>query len=164
MRKLLIDPTKKAAQFRAVCKLPRWVPLDQLGDVDPDSTVNRWDRAQNCNVFAVECDFDTTDRAAFEKHMRELHDGGLYRWDDSTLNPEVRLVKTYSPRKPSTRWRIGKGAAEGAPFRPSTKAVEQQVERCNGCGLIAEVDKTEPSQLWWREHEVMCVGAQDVAS
>ena len=158
--------TRRAGEFRARCRQTHWVPLVELLDLDPETTTSKWDKQQECAVFLVQCDFDTMDRAEFEAHVKDVHGGGSYEWDNASLSADVALVKSWSPRIriPVKIQRLSRATPSGKPFKPSTRAIERDLRTCSGCGLVAQVDGTNGSKLWWDEHQRGCAVAQQEAS
>jgi hypothetical protein len=165
--KTLIEKPRPGA-FKAYCNLVREVPWDKMtedlwaianargyarqfrelasGRVDPETRrKGRWVVA-----FAGCQGFETTDPAAFERHMADVHNR-----------------KPAGPRqlKQGTgHWRAPKLADDGQPFKLSTKAVGEYIETCAACGLIAEVTSTHADELWWREHVERCTGVDSAVA
>lgn len=148
--------TSRPGEFRARCRRPRWVPLADVLDTwsaaqraeqQVDTEKSRWDSKMRCEVVEARCAFETTNPGELERHLRELHGGG----------------KRYTVPSMRTRWHAPKLLPEGRPFE-TTKAIEKGLRTCAGCGLVAEVDFSNASRLWWSEHTSMCVGAQDGAA
>lgn len=97
-------------------------------------------------VFAVCGGFETEDPAAFEQHMIELHGGG------HKLSSPVMVT-------PGRMWKGPK-----APPEQRTITTQADVETCDDCGLVAEVDGSQAAELWWTEHQRGCALAQRAAS
>lgn len=158
MKSLLEKP--KPGEFKAVCRVAHAVPLAEVlawpREDQPDTVLSHWNRKHGCEVVEIRCAETFTDRALFEAHMRELHDGGLYRWESASLSSDVRLVRTFSPRMavPVKMWKAPRLRGEGQPFDTS----KHPVNECDGCGLIAEYDGSQAWELWWREHTAFCAG------
>lgn len=152
--------TKKRApgEFRARCNLRREVPWDQMtGQLwtlanERDYTREfrdvaslRVDRETGRHgrwvvVFAACEGFETTDAAAFERHMAEAHGR-----------------KPSGPRQlrlGAGHWRGPRLTKEGTALPPAAAA---QVQTCDGCGLIAEMGDSAAADRWWREHLEHCV-------
>ena len=160
MKSLIEKP--KPGEFKAFCRLGRLVPLNEVlalpREEQPDTAHSHWNRKLGCEVVSVQCAEEFTDREAFATHMRELHDGGTYRWERASLEPSSRegSSKTFRPRipVPVRRWKAPKLHDEGQPF----DTTKHPVRECEGCGLIAEFDGTQTWELWWAEHTFFCVG------
>lgn len=148
----------KPGQFKAVCRLGRWLPLNDLlalpREEQPETLTSRWDKKLRCEVAQIQCDHEFTDRAVYEKHMKEAHDGGLYRWDNGALTAEIREVRNYSARmplpvKPFASPRL---TEDGKPWSDE----KQPTVTCPACGLVMEEGATHAAALFIREHLEMC--------
>ena len=117
-----------------------WARLDKA--LEPWSERNKdgeWGRH-------VQCSFDTTDRAAYDDHMRSVHG----KCNVSGRNgPWAKTIKAgaYRPRLTD----------EGKPWKdPSKRKGKPLTQTCPTCGLIAEVDDRAANVLWWDEHTRGC--------
>ncbi|MEP7738556.1 hypothetical protein ABKW28_12940 [Nocardioides sp. 31GB23] len=146
--------TKRPGEFKARCRKERWVPLnwllEQPHEQQPDTTTTQWDRDLKVEVALVQCDFDATDAASYLAHMAEVH------------NKKPRGPRQL--KRGTGHWRAPQLKDEGQPLKPSTKAIAARIETCEGCGLVAEVDETAASVLWWDQHLQMCVERERAAS
>lgn len=148
--------TRKAGEFKAVCRSPRWVQINELLDIDPDTTQSRWDNKLHASVFLVNCAFETTDRKAFEQHMREAH--GVK--SSALLMNESRGGPAWpTPSAASKPWRGPKLTEEGTPFVSRDEATET----CPTCGLVSELPANNAGELWWHEHLERCLEQTAVA-
>ncbi len=135
----------RPGDFAAVCRQPSWLAQHELpAGTDLDSLQNRWDRKRSCNVFLVPCALETKDRAELEAHMRDIHSGGIYRWDNSALGPNVTEVRSYKSRGVDIEkgWSTPKAPAEAKPFAP--KSLEPGAEVTWPAGGVME----RSGQVW----------------
>lgn len=148
--------TSRPGEFRARCRRSRWVPLadvldtwsaEQRAEQQVDTEKSRWDSKMRCEVVAARCAFETADPAELERHLQNLHGGGM----------------RYTVPSMRRRWSAPKLLPEGRSFE-TTKAIEKGLRTCAGCGLIAEHTPTQQFELWWCEHTSMCVSVQDGAA
>lgn len=118
----------RAGDFAAVCRQANWVPgVDVPSEMDLDTLQSRWDKKLTCNVFLIPCALETKDRAELEAHMRDVHGGGLYRWDNGSLSQNVTEVRNYTPRVAAVKpWKAPALKADGLLFEP--KALEPGAE------------------------------------
>ncbi len=127
----LIDKPKPG-MFKAVCRLGYWTAdLVALMASGQETTVSKWDKKQGCNVFQGQCPaVEFTDRDLFDAHMREMHDGIGYRWDNGSVDPGIRLVKNYKPRvpRPIPMWKSPRLTEEGHAFDPTGIELGARVE------------------------------------
>lgn len=133
--------TKKAGDFRAVCKQGAWLPAHRLEPgTDLDALASRWDRKLKENVYIAECALDTADRAEYLAHMADVHG--------------------KKPRGPAQLKR-GRGMWPAVPRKADEKPfnTKADVETCDGCGLVAEHDGSNATELWWTEHQRGCAPA-----
>lgn len=157
----------KPGEFRASCRLVKPVPLGEISEsmrasVEAGNVPTRWDRKLKAEVVDVPCVLDTTDRGVFEAHMKEQHDGGIYRWDNGSL-AEIREVRNYRPRMPLPvkLWKPARLSPDGKPWVDPDKK-HPLTETC-ACGLVLELGSDEASRLFVRQHLELCAG-QAVAS
>jgi len=152
--KHLIDKPRPG-DFRAVCKKPRWVPLSVVqalpDDEQPKDLTTKWDPKLHCEVAAVRCSLDTTDRAEFERHMKEVHGVQLSR----ELNHQ-RGHTGFS----SKRWKAPRLTETGKPW--TEKEAAGRTRTCPACGLVDEI--TTGSYREWSAHLSACEQTARVAS
>lgn len=154
---MLTHLTKKPGEFKALCKLGAWRDVAAVLAMAPPlegAYPERWSHTLERSEMLVPCDFETTDRAAFDTHMAELHDrkpGWKPPLDRGWENGRTPVIRPRSP-KPSS------GGA-GRPFKASAKATAADVHSCPTCSLIAEV-RDRAGELWWDEHLRGCALAQ----
>lgn len=165
--------TKKPGEFRATCRKGAYLPVDQLtleerawAEAEDAARIERgeygnvfkYDHRLKVETALVECTLDTTDRAELVAHMKRMHGGGLHRWDNGSVDPQVREVRNYSPRMqlPVKLWKPTRLTEDGKPW----PATHDRTKTCDDCGLVAEVDGTNASDLWWREHQEFCAERQ----
>lgn len=154
--------TSKPGQFRATCRRSSWVLEQHVPQGwDLDTITSKWDKKQEAAVFLVPCTLDTTDRAEFEEHMRHKHDGGIYRWDGGGLEPNPAETRNYNPRMamPVRKAKLPRATSEGKPFK-TLKFIQRDLRTCTDCGLVAEIDGSNATELWWTEHQRGCSMAQ----
>lgn len=167
--------TSKAGEFRAVCRLKRrvrwdrmteelWVIANERGyvrefvEVESERKDKETGKHGRWLVAFAACEgFETTDRVAFERHIAEVHDGGPMRWDSGGLVPTYSTTKTYSPRMtiPVRMWKGPKAPTEQRPL-----VTKVDVEQCGSCGLVADLNGSQATELWWSEHQRGCALAQ----
>lgn len=136
----------KPGQFKAVCRLGYWTPdLEALMESGADTTVSKWDRKLERNVFLAQCSEEFTDRTLFDSHMRDVHHK---RKSSGDLTPWSQDI--------DRGWRAPKLKDEGQPFKPSTKDLARDIETCGTCGLVAEVGGRAADVRWWDEHVRGC--------
>lgn len=87
--------------------------------------------------------FETDDRAAYDRHMLEVHNRPL-GWAKGYAEDFVRSVRAG--------WRSPVLVPGGKPL---AKAVAAVLRTCPTCGLVAEVENNAGA-LWWAEHERGC--------
>lgn len=160
-----VPSMKKPGEFRARCTMRRRVwerrmTAEEIADAkakgytrvfnrleserrDPEKGQHgRWEWA----LPACE-GFETTDKAAFEQHMRDEHGRGpaYVRSETESFGNSIRAG-----------WRAPRLSATGQDL---TKAAAEQLQTCPTCELKAQVD-TLASEQWWREHLRGCALAQ----
>lgn len=174
----------KPGSFHATCRSPReeyvaredvptavlaaWGGLSVPGLADEERyelerTVSDWGRphAKSAGqyIHIVRCELNTTDRVEFETHMADVHGRTPAKWGSSRPTESGRLaLRTLKKSQPTKRPDGGK------PFKASTKAIDETVKTCPGCGLIAEVSPTNAANLWWDEHLRGCALIDRAAS
>lgn len=114
-----------------------------------------WDRKQEAYGRWVTCELEFADRSAYETHMRDCHAGGIYRWDNATLDPsKAAEVRTYRPRMPLPvkLWKAPRLHPEGKAWSDADRT-----ETCS-CGLVLELGTDESSRQYVREHLELCTG------
>lgn len=151
-----MTPPTKPGEFNARCRLKRRVPEERM-------TPELWDRAVALDytreflemasgrvdkekhrrgrweIVFQSCDgFETTDRVAFDEHMANLHGR-----------------KLSGPKRRPSMWKPPRLTVDGRPWEDT----DGRTQTCPDCGLVAEVDTTEASALWWREHLKFCTAA-----
>lgn len=171
----------RPGDFHATCRLQRPVPYDDvpedvrpLVDADvltPGRIKSRWDRKLG-NVVDLPCDFATTDRDEFTRHMTELHDGGRYRWENGRIDPapggNCPTVRTYRARMPIPvkPWKPPALRPEGKPVRTAADVralTKEPVLACRGgCGFVVE-DRGRDVTAIIEAHKASCAARQDVA-
>lgn len=142
----------KPGEFHGTCRLSRWVPIEELLEVDPDSTTSRWDHKLGCSVFAVQCSFETADKAAFDKHMLEVHQRKLGTYEGAKPG---HFTRSFSPQVKRPRIRKSTPSAgpdEGKPFVDKAGVTQT----CPSCGLVAEMGGHMSNEIWWTEHLREC--------
>ncbi len=98
------------------------------------------------------CDgFETTDKEAFEAHMRDVHGKSQMRGENAALVARA-----------TGRWRTPKAKPDGTPY-VATKAFVGQTTTCEGCGLVMENGSTYADELFVREHLDFCAGRAGAA-
>lgn len=142
----------KPGVFQAHCRQVVWVPLAELlarpRDEQPDTTTTRWDRKLRCEVAQVQCAFETTDRAAYLAHMKDVHGKRTFHGHNAPW------AKTIKP------WRGPKLEPEGKPWKDPSRSKDPLTVTCTHCGLVAETADTNAFDRWWAEHEAGCRIAQ----
>lgn len=152
--------TLKPGQFWATCNLMKTHPIRLLAEYQRREfkekgwkTGFREVRLRNGDYRNMECfleptcdGFETTDKAAFEAHMRDVHGKAPVRGENSALVARA-----------TGRWRTPKAKPEGTPYTP-TKALVGLTTTCSGCGLVMENGSTYADELFVREHLTLCVG------
>lgn len=151
--------TKNAGEFKGRCNLRRRVRWDRMTEelwvianergyerVFHEVESERRDKETGKHgrwmvVFAACGGLETDDAAAFEAHITELHDGGR------KLSSPVMIT-------PGRMWKGPK-----APVEHRALVTKAEVEVCDRCGLVAEVDGSNASDLWWTEHQRGCAMA-----
>ncbi len=164
--KHFFETRPKPSAFRAVCRQGSWVPLDEVlswpREQQPDTTHTRWDSKLKCEVAAVPCTLDTTDRAVFETHMVEVHG------KKPTMTPYPDQSTRSLSNRARGKWTTPKAPAEHVPAKPSLKDIAKAIETCPSCGLVAEIRGVgfgrNADELWWREHLRGCALALEQAS
>ena len=150
MKDLLSAAEKKAHGFRGRCNLHRHHIISALPEYLRREYADKgWAKGtrnvrlkngdyQWMEVFLEPlCDgFETTDRAAFEDHMKTVH--GKKTVYGEAWSKSIRRG-----------WVSPKAKAEGSPL---TKTLAAQLETCPSCGMSAEVGGRYGDQLWWDEH------------
>lgn len=150
---------RKPGDFHAVCRLTRAVPerkmtpdlwglanaagfrreFKEMSSERVDQEKRRHGRWEI--VFAA-CDgFETSDREAYLKHMAVLHNrkpGGPR---------QIKLGQGH--------WHAPALTEDGLPFKDR----DGVTETCSACGLVSEV-RDHAAELWCREHQERCVGAE----
>jgi hypothetical protein len=157
--------TLKPGQFWATCNLTKPHPVRQMAEYQRreaeergwkkgfrEARVKRELRNTECYLEPLCEGFETTDKAAFEAHMRDVHGKSEVRGENSALVARA-----------TGRWRTPKAKPEGTPYTP-TKAFVGEVVTCPGCGLVMENGSTYADELFVREHLDLCVGLQDGAA
>lgn len=111
----------RPGDFAAVCRQANWMPVDDLPPgTDLDKLQSRWDKKRHCNVFLIPCVFETKVPDELEAHMRDVHGGGIYRWDNGSLSRNVTEVRNYTPRVAAMKpWSAPKLKADGVDFEPN---------------------------------------------
>lgn len=162
-------PAELAAAWQTVLATP--IPYGDAAAVDAyrdlkaalEQQLAPWstyDKKRGGHGRWVTCDLEFTDRGEYERHMREAHSGGVYRWDNASLDANVVEVLTYRPRMPIPvkLWKPPRLTAEGKPWvDPDHKKKEQLTETCR-CGLVLELGTSEASRQYVREHLELCTG------
>lgn len=155
----------KPGQFWATCNLSKPHPISEMAQYQRreaeekgwkkgfrEAKVRGYYRMKECYLEPL-CDgFVTTDKAAFEAHMREVHGKAPVRGENSALVARA-----------TGRWRTPKAKPEGTPYVP-TKAFVGATTTCPGCGLVMENGSTLADELFVREHLTLCVDLQDGAA
>lgn len=154
----------RPGDFRALCRMRDRVPEQLMTEaqwavaravgferVFRDMSSGRIDkeagRRGRWEIAYLSCGgLDTTDRAAFESHMAETHGRKPSTW--TTGN-----ARGWRPS--SGMWNGPRLTAEGKPWEDRSG----RTDTCPDCGLVAEVDKSAASELWWREHLDLCIDA-----
>lgn len=144
--------TRKPGEFRAVCRSGSWQPLDAIDhdlrteiEGSPD-WATRWDRSLECEVAAVPCTLDTTDRKAFEQHMADVH--GV-KSSALLMNKNRGYAAWPTPSALSRPWKAPKLTEDGVPFKHTGETRE-----CRGCGLVIELGAG--SAAFIEEHKASC--------
>jgi hypothetical protein len=148
---LLSKAEQQAHGFRAVCNLSRAEAVSSLPHylrreydekgyrkgVREIRLKSDWRRVE-CYLIPL-CDgFETTDRAAFEEHMKKVHGKANVYGHHENWSKSIRRGWVSPKTKP-----------EGAAL---TKTLAAQVETCPDCGLSAEVGERYGDKQWWNEH------------
>jgi hypothetical protein len=114
-----------------------------------EAMVKRKRRMTECYLEPL-CDgFETTDKAAFEQHMREVHGRKQVTGEWETFSKSIRRG-----------WVSPRPGREGAPLK---KAIVEGTVTCEGCGLVMERADTLASERFVREHLELCVSRVGVA-
>ncbi|KRB73060.1 hypothetical protein ASE01_19995 [Nocardioides sp. Root190] len=161
-------PDLKPGEFRATCRRSTWVPLDVLTPVERAEidrleaqraidrfTVSlfRYDSKLKCEVVALTCSLETTDRDEYLAHMKRIHPKETAaRLRDS---PDLAFCKRIKAGWPKLRL-----PNEGKPFK-ATKSDASMLVTC-GCGLVMERG-TSSAELYIREHLERCVAQAGAA-
>lgn len=143
----------KPGLFKATCRLNQPVLFDDLTteqrDLVEELKRNGYhSRKLKGTVVDVPCRFETTDRAEFDAHMKNVHGRTIGRkvWSDSGLPPLT---------KPG--WKAPKLTEQGVPW----PEIDERTLTCP-CGLVAEVARYMHSlgqhadEQWWNEHVSFC--------
>lgn len=160
MTPLLRPLEREPGAFKAYCKMGAWRDVAEVLTMDPPlegAYPERWNRELERSEMLVPCDFETTSAVDFEAHMAERHDrtpGWKPPLERGWEHGRTPVIKPRSPRPSS--------GGNGKPFKASTKAIEERLQTCPHCSLVAEVGAAQTSQLWWSEHLAGCALAQTV--
>lgn len=96
------------------------------------------------------CDgLETTDKAEFERHMREVH-----------RKAEVRGEAENWVKSIKRGWVTPKAKREGAPL---IKAITESTIACPECGLVMETGSRYADELYIREHLEFCAAEAGAA-
>lgn len=112
-----------------------------------------WDKKLVANVIALSCSFTTSSKAEFEDHMAGVHGRTTRTWEASTLTSTGRRCQSVKRGVTKT-----KRPDEGQPFKPSVKAIAQDLVTCGHCGLVIERIDAE-GERFAREHLAQCATA-----
>ncbi|HSV39889.1 MAG TPA: hypothetical protein VLI04_14115, partial [Nocardioidaceae bacterium] len=93
--------------------------------------------------------FETTDKVAFEEHMKTLHN----------RKPAIGEWETFS-KSIRRGWVSPRPGREKAPLK---KAITELTVTCDGCGLVIERDGRSASELFLREHLTLCTARAGAA-
>lgn len=108
-----------------------------------EAVVKRTLRMTECYLEPLCEGFETTDKAAFEQHMREVHGRKTVIGEWESFSKSIRRG-----------WVSPRAGREGAPLK---KAITEATTTCDGCGLVMETDDTLATHLFIHEHLELCV-------
>lgn len=148
MTTLIEKPTP--GMFKAVCRLGYWTPdLAALMLTETETPVSKWDKKTARNVFQGQCSVEFTGWAELDAHMREVHEGGRYRWDSGSIDPHIMEVRNYKPRTPSPvpMWKSPRLTEEGKPFEPTGLEIGARVEWDGRTGQVWSLGSA-PKSVW----------------
>lgn len=132
---------KSPTGFQASCNLPTTRYAKRLSDIPEDATPPKgvgfeWDDKRQVFAYLVPCGFGaTTDREAFERHMKEAHGrtpatwlrrehGGADAWQTEDLT---------KPHRPVLNQKTDEVDLSRVP-----KASRERLKRCSACGEVYE--------------------------
>lgn len=172
-------PRLAVGEFLATCRMSEHVPFNDVphelldfidaGEISerdlPDAlrsyangtgttrVTTTWDSKRMANVVALTCSFTTTDKAEFEAHMAAVHGRARSNWEASTLTANGRHCRSIKAGPAKV-----KRPEAGQPFKPSLKAIAQDLVTCGHCGLV--IERTDHSgERFAREHLAECAAA-----
>lgn len=153
--------TRKPGEFYGVCRLTKPHPIKDLPPhLQRAMAENGWPKGWR-NVYnrkakrelRTECyleplcdGIETSDRAAFDAHMKEAHGRNEVKGHWESIAKSVRAG-----------WR---------PVLKSRRDVvaAHDLQVCPGCGLSAEVGDRAADTLWWHEHLTRCRGTGEAGA
>lgn len=157
-------PQLKPGEFWARCSLTKPHPISELPHylrreyeekgwkrAHREAVVKRRLKHTECYLEPLCAGFETTDKAAFEQHMREVHGKRQVSGENASLVARA-----------TGRWRTPRPGREGAAYTP-TKALAGLTTTCACCGLVMENGSTLADERFVTEHLEHCVAQAGAA-